>query len=480
MVNFATMRKSVFLFLLVFCFHGVLAQDSLAVRDSIAELVVSEELSGDTLSDPILFALPQSFEFIPAEESPELVVDRLRCLEKTIPLTYHSNVHGFINFFTIRNREYTRLMLRRQDIYFPMFEKYLAKYNLPDELKYLSIIESGLNPRAVSRASAVGLWQFMSFTGRYFGLHHDGYIDDRMDPEKSTEAACRYMKQLHTIFGNWELALAAYNSGPGTVKRAIRRSGYKKTFWEIYRYLPRETRSYVPQFVAIIYAMNYADEHNLANIEPEMIMPHDTVALQQYVHLETFAKLTGSCLEDLQILNPSLRRNAVPETKTPFILRIPQASKTILMEDRQHILDSSSRVGRKEIETLVKNTPGNTIGREAIVYKVKYGDVLGLIAQRYRVRIDDLRKWNNLRGNMIRTGQKLTIWVKPEQRNQAFATAPTPVPAVVSGDNTYIVQQGDTLWDISRKFKGLTVEKLKTLNNLKSNQLAPGMKLIVG
>lgn len=453
-------------------------QEPVQENDSIAEQVESGILAGDSLSDPLLFALPQKVEFIPAEETPELVADRLSCLQQTIPLTYTSNVHGFINFFTIRNRDYTRLMLRRKDIYFPLFEKHLARHNLPDELKYLSIIESGLNPRAVSRASAVGLWQFMSFTGRYFGLHHDGYIDDRMDPDKSTEAACRYLKQLHTIFGNWELALAAYNSGPGTVKRAIRRSGYKKTFWEIYRYLPRETRSYVPQYVAIIYAMSYAEEHNMTDLAAEEVMPHDTLFVRQYLHLETFAQLTGTCVEELRELNPSLRRNAVPELAKPFVMRIPLHAKLNLDQNRAGILDSASRVDRQKIETLVRNTPGNTAGREPIVYRVQYGDVLGLIAQRYHVRIDDLRKWNNLRSNMIRTGQKLTIWVKPEQRNQASATSPAPEP--VGMTNTYIVQQGDTLWDISRKFKGLTVEKLKSLNNLKSNQLSPGMKLILG
>lgn len=470
------MKTLFFIICAVFFVSTSFAQETVAENDSIPEQVESDQLSGDTLSAFTLFALPRPFEFIPAEETPELVVDRLACLEQTIPLTYHSNVHGFINFFTIRNRDYTRLMLRRKDLYFPLFEKELAQHGLPDELKYLSIIESGLNPRAISRASAVGLWQFMSFTGRYFGLHNDGYIDDRMDPEKSTVAACKYIKQLYNIFGNWELALAAYNSGPGTVRRAIRRSGYKKTFWEIYKYLPRETRSYVPQYVAIVYAMNYAAEHNFANLDPERVMPFDTVALRQYLHLETFANLTGTCVEELQQLNPSLRRAAVPETAKPFNFKIPVASKITLEQNRAVILDSCSRIGRKEMDVLVKNAPGNTAGREPIVYKVKNGDVLGLIAQRYHVRIDDLRKWNNLRSNMIRTGQKLTIWVRPEQRNQASVIAPTEAPV----GNTYVVQQGDTLWDISRKFKGVTVEKLKALNNLKSNQLSPGMKLILG
>ena len=442
--------------------------------DSIADQVESDLLAGDSLSDPVLFALPQKFEYVPAEETPELVADRLSCLQQSIPLTYNNNVHGFINFFTIRNREYTRLMLRRQDLYFPLFEKHLAKHNLPSELKYLSIIESGLNPRAISRASAVGLWQFMSFTGRYFGLNNDWYIDDRMDPEKSTEAACRYLKQLYTMFGNWELALAAYNSGPGTVKRAIRRSGYKRTFWEIYRHLPRETRSYVPQYVAIIYAMNYAEEHNMAELAPEEIIPHDTIAITKFLHLETFAHLTGTCVEELHALNPSLRRNAVPETGKSFIFKMPLAAKVMLEQNRIGILDSSSKVGRKEIEVLAKNSSNSIYGREPIVYQVKYGDALGLIAQRYHVKLDDLRKWNKLHGNMIRTGQKLTIWVVPAP--QAANKSSRVVPA----DNTYIVQEGDTLWDISRKFKGVTVERLKAINNLKTNQVAPGMKLILG
>lgn len=455
---------------LVLATSPTIAQELLA-QDSIAEQVESDLLAGDSLTDLTLFALPPAPEFVPAEETPELVKDRLSCLQRTIPLTYTSNVHGFVNFFTIRNREYTRLMLRRKDLYFPLFEKSLAKHNLPDELKYLSIIESGLNPRAISRARAVGLWQFMSFTGRYFGLHNDYYIDDRMDPEKSTDAACRYMKQLYSMFGNWELALAAYNSGPGTVKRAIRRSGYKRTFWEIYKYLPRETRSYVPQFVAIIYAMNYAEEHNMTALAMEEPMHHDTVTVRTYLHLETFAKLTGTCLEDLHTLNPSIRHNAIPQTGKPFVLRMPIVAKLNLEGNRQQILDSASRTGRQDVELVAAKSNSSVYGREPIAYKVKEGDVLGTIALRHGVRVDDLRKWNNLRSNMIRTGQKLTIWV-PIKKTSSLLQLPN--------DRTYTVQQGDTLWDISRKFKGVTVEKLKTINNLKSNQLSPGMKLILG
>jgi len=203
------------------------------------------------------------FDYIPGFLDYDLVEDRLSCMEKAIPLNYNSRVYAFVNYFAIKDREYTRMVIKRATYYFPMFEKYLKKYGLPDELKYLSIIESGLNPNAVSRVGAVGLWQFMPYTGRSYKLHQDWYLDERRDPIKATEAAFKYMKQLYKMFGDWELVMAAYNSGPGNVRKAIRRSGYKKKFWEIYRYLPRETRSYVPQWVAIYYVMNYAHELNL-------------------------------------------------------------------------------------------------------------------------------------------------------------------------------------------------------------------------
>ncbi len=251
-----------------------LERDSLVISNATL-FVDSISASKDTIKAELV-ALPSNLDFIPADDTPELISDRLSCL-KTIPLTYNSKVHGFIEYFTVRDRDYTRSMLRKKDLYFPLFEKYLKQYNIPEELKYLSIIESALSPRAVSRARAVGLWQFMSGTGKYFGLRNDWYFDDRMDPEKATDAACRYLSQLYSIFGDWQLALAAYNSGPGTVRLAIRRSGYKKTFWEVYPHLPRETRSYVPQFIAMIYAMNFTTEHNIFEDSREEIIPHDTI-----------------------------------------------------------------------------------------------------------------------------------------------------------------------------------------------------------
>jgi membrane-bound lytic murein transglycosylase D len=424
------------------------------------------------------YALPQEVEFVPGDDDPALIRERLTRIQRSIPFTYNTKVHAFINYFTVRDREYTKMVARRRSLYFPLLEKYLAKYNMPDELKYLSVIESGLNPKAISRARAVGLWQFMSPTGRHYGLHIDWYLDERMDPEKSTDAACRYMRDLYVMFNDWELVLAAYNAGPGNVKKAIRRSGYKKTFWEIYPYLPRETRSYLPQYVAVTYALNYMAEHNFLDAEHEVALPSDTLTVTQFLHFETFANLTGTCVEDLQRLNPSVLRNAIPDMTHSFILNIPQTITPTLTANRNMILDSASKTGKKELEVLAKNTEGSTYGRDRIIYRVKSGDVLGSIALRYNVRVSDLKKWNNLNSNTIRVGQRLNIWIK-QPTQVATVTPPATKPLPVPDSKTYVVQPGDTLWDISRKYQGLTIEKIKQLNNLSSANIQPGQKLII-
>lgn len=474
------MRK---LLVLVFVFMAGTAfaqelPDSVLVADSLEIVETEPLLLAEDSAHINFYSLPIDWEYIPGDDDPAVIADRLRCIEKSIPLHYNEKIHGFINYFTVKDRAYTRMIIQRMNLYFPLFEKYLKEYGLPDELKYLSIIESGLNPKAVSRARAVGLWQFMSATGRYFGLHIDWYIDERMDPEKSTKAACLYLKQLYGMFGDWELALAAYNSGPGNVKKAIRRAGYKKSFWEIYPYVPRETRSYVPQFVAITYTMNYLSEHNFLMEEQEAFPLSDTLLVKKYMHLPTLAKLTGSCMEDILKLNPSIQHQALPDLHKPYKLYVPVSTKTTLETNRWAILDSASSIGKKELEILARNSPGSTYGKDKIVYRVKSGDVLGSIAIRHNVKVADLKKWNNLSSNTIRVGQRLNIWTKPSAfvKSQESIALAQPIPA----SKTYTVQSGDTLWDISQKFQGLTIQKLKELNNLENAKIQPGQKLVVG
>jgi membrane-bound lytic murein transglycosylase D len=460
---------------------GQVQPDSVVI-DSLEVAEAEEEMLFKTdTADYIYYALPTELEYIPGDDHPAVIEDRLRCLEKNMPLQYNDKIHAFINYFTIRDREYTKMIMRRKNLYFPLFEKYLAKYGLPEELKYLSIIESGLNPRATSRVRAVGLWQFMSATGKYYGLSNNWYIDERMDPEKSTDAACRYLRDLYGMFHDWELALAAYNTGPGNVKKAIRRSGYKDTFWEIYPQLPRETRAYVPQFVAMIYTMNYLDEHNFYDEGQEMLVTADTVQVTKFLNFETFAALTDVCLEDLHKLNPSILHGALPQTAKDYTIRVPLTAKDKLHANRFAILDSASKVGRQQLEMLAKSNVESTYGSGKTVYKVRRGDVLGSIAIRNGVSVAQLKKWNNLRSTKINVGQRLTIYRKGAgdsvlaSRNVSIKT-----PKGLTDAKTYTVQPGDTLWTISKKFDGLTIEKIKSLNKLNDNKIQAGQKLIIG
>ena len=436
----------------------------------------------DTESDS-LFIPPLTYEYIPDATYDE-IAERLKLIEADIPLNFNERVKSFVDYFTVRDREYTKMVLRRSTYYFPIFEEILAKHNMPDELKYLAIVESGLNSTARSWAAAVGLWQFIYFTGKSFGLHSDWYVDERMDPVKSTEAAAKYIKSLYKMFGNWELALAAYNCGPGNVRKAIRRSGYKKTFWEIYRYLPRETRGYVPQFVAITYAFNYQEEHNFILEDSEYLYPMetDTLLVRNFLNLTTLANLLDVCEEDMEFLNPSIKRKSVPQSSKFFSVRIPSDKMEVLDANRSFILDSASRTGKKELERLAKNSVGSTYGRDKVIHRVRSGDVLGRIAQRYHVRVSDIKKWNKLHSNTIRVGQRLNIWLVPNAYTASVKKNKPTVKQdlVVNGTKYHVVQPGDTLWDISKTYSDMSIEKLKKLNNLKSNNIKPGQKLVVG
>jgi len=430
-----------------------------------------------------------TYDDFPEDLSFDLVADQLSCISNEVPLTYNENVHAFVNYFAVKNRPYSQEMINRKNRYFPIFERMLKKYGLPDELKYLSIIESGLNPQATSRARAVGLWQFMPATGRSFKLHQDWYIDERMDPEKSTEAACKYLKQLYNMFGDWELALAAYNSGPGNVRKAIRRSGYKKKFWELFRYLPRETRAYLPQYVAMVYVLNYAEPLGFdTRSELQYEVAYDTILVNHYTHLQTVASQLNICGDELTTLNPSIRRKAIPDLKSgSYPIKIPIYKYKELTSNRMSILDSAKKVGKKDLEQLAKNTVGSVYGRTKITHRVRSGQVLGTIAERYHVRVSDIKKWNNISGSMIRVGQPLKIWVKPNGQNnityaipsKQLVTPPSP-PLVLAGRKIHVVEYGDTLWDIAKKYEGLTISKIKVLNNMKTSKIKPGQQLIIG
>lgn len=426
------------------------------------------------------------YEYIP-DFTFDQVAKRVRAMNTEMPFELNDRIFSFIQYFTVRNRDYTKMVLARKDKFFPLFEETLARHEMPRDIEYLSIIESALNPQVKSRVGAMGLWQFMPATGRMYGMYVNEDIDDRMDPEMSTEAAAKYLKSLYRMFGDWEVALAAYNCGPGNVRKAIRRSGGKKTFWGIYDYLPKETRGYVPQFQAMMYVLNHLEEHNLNLEEPTYPIDYDKVRFDRAFRLEKLAELTDLCLKDLEELNPSIKKRNIPETNRSMAIRIPKTKSLYLKENLAWISDSLGNrpnVLLASTSELIEITPvakAVTTSAERITYKVKSGDVLGSIAAKHGVSVNQIKEWNNLNSNLIKVGQTLYInsgkTSIPSQSNSS-TLADNSKPST-SGPKTYTVKPGDSLWIISQKHS-LSVEQIKRLNNLNSNNIKPGQRLIIG
>ncbi|GAB4398365.1 MAG: lytic transglycosylase domain-containing protein [Microscillaceae bacterium] len=359
---------------------------------------------------------------------PAMVRDRLTCMKSQIQMTYHEDVMGWIKFYTVKNRDYTQRILERSTFYFPIFEEALARHGMPDELKYLSIVESALRPEAESWAAAAGLWQFIPSTGKEYGLEQDWFIDERMDIYKSTDAACRYLKFLYKYHGDWQLALAAYNCGPGRVNWAVKQAGGKDAnFWKIYNFLPRETRSYVPAFIAASYAMKYADEHFIQAKNPQTFIPSDTILVSQFLNLEEFARQIEVPVEQMQMLNPHLRKKAIPAYKQNYPLRYPAAKRELVQANRVAILQACNRASLREMPYTAGKTDlsSTTEGKKALTHTVKAGESINYIALQYKVAGSSIRVWNRLASDLIYPNQKLTIWVKTEE--SPTKTAPAEV-----------------------------------------------------
>ena len=420
------------------------------------------------------------YEYIP-DFTYEEVAERIEKMESEMDFELNDRVFSFIQYFTVRNREYMKMVLARKEQYFPMYEETMKDYGMPVEIQHLSIIESGLDPKIKSHMGAMGLWQFMPATGREYGMEVNPDIDDRMDPEKSTKAAAKYLKALYKMFGNWEVALAAYNCGPGNVRKAIRHSGGKNTFWGIYDYLPKETRSYVPQFQAMLYILNHLEEHNLHLEEPSYPMEYEQLNFDKTFQLKTLASLTEVCLKDLEKLNPSIKQGRIPESHRSMSIRIPKSKAFFIKENLAWISDSLSKAApilvasTSQVETATKgSSPQQSTSR--IAYKVKSGDAIGTIASRHGVTLTQLKQWNNLSSNLIKEGQILIIHSNSNRSSSKTIALNSDNP---TSSKTYTVRPGDSLWMISQKHS-LSIEQIKRLNNLNTTQIKPGQRLIVG
>ena len=299
-------------------------------------------------------------------------------------------------------------MLTASQFYFPMFEQELDSYNIPLEIKYLAIVESALNPRARSRVGATGLWQFMYSTGKMYKLDVSSYVDERRDPIASTKAACAYLSRLYDIFGDWDLALAAYNSGPGNVNKAIRRSGGYKNYWNIRRNLPRETAGYVPAFLATMYLFEYAEEHGLKIRKAERpYFETDTIHVKSLITFDQISELVGVGVKELEVLNPSYKLNIIPYVKGKnYALRLPKEAMGKFVNNETAIYAHVT----EELKKKEKPLPQLVKADNRIRYKVRSGDYLGKIAERYGVGVSQIKRWNGLRSNNLRIGQRLTIF----------------------------------------------------------------------
>ncbi|MBT8181397.1 MAG: LysM peptidoglycan-binding domain-containing protein [Eudoraea sp.] len=411
----------------------------------------------------------------------EVLKERLELLDQKTPfnIAYNPSLERVIQSFLLRKHEFIGRMITASQFYFPMFEQELDNYNIPLEIKYLAIVESALNPRAKSRVGATGLWQFMYSTGKMYGLDVSSYVDDRSDPIKSTAAACKYLSKLYQTFGDWDLALAAYNSGPGNVNKAIRRSGGYTNYWNIRRNLPRETAGYVPAFLATMYLFEYAEEHGIKlNKVERPYFETDTIHVKQLITFDQISKLVGVSIEELKVLNPSYKLDIIPKIKgKKYFLRLPKDAIGKFVTNEAAIYTYAE----KEIKSKESALPKLVTAEDRIRYRVKSGDYLGKIAERYGVGVSQIKRWNGLRSNNLRIGQRLIIYprkpVTTVSSNKKASIKSTPAVSLNGNSKIHIVKAGDSLWTISRKYPGITIEKLKQWNGISGNNLQPGTKL---
>jgi len=427
-------------------------------------------------------------------------------VESPINLVYNPYIRMFIDLYANKKRGTTARVLGLAQMYFPIFEQQLDKYNVPLELKYLAIVESALNAKARSRVGAGGLWQFMYYTGKVYGLEVTSYVDDRNDPLKATVAACRHFNDLYNMYHDWLLVLAAYNSGPGNVNKAIRRSGGKMTFWEIMPYLPRETRDYVPAFIAVNYVMAYSNEHNIYPIMPKILYHEtDTVAVRQPLTLGILADKLKLDIADLEFLNPTFRTGFIPATPAnPFYIRLPQKSIADFINNESSFYAYYQLKGYDPNQFKPLDNSDYDIVTKKVTHKVRKGETLATIARKYDCSTSEIKKWNKLRKSSVYKGQTLKIYVQtrqpaipaktpkvvPETQDLAAQSDSnyTETKAVVSVEKKpvtttvkaqyHVVKKGETLGKVAAKYN-VTTKNLMTWNKMKSQNVMVGQKLRV-
>jgi len=535
-------RVCTLLFLLLFVHnsvHPAFARDSRSDKSSVAEILDSlvyatyfkDEYFSPSSKTPDRAGF--SSHFVP-QFSDSVYASRIAALDRKTPfnLVYNEHVRGFIRVYAVDKRNSTAKILGLSKLYFPLFEEHLDKYNVPLEMKYLAIVESALNPTAVSRAGAKGLWQFMYGTGKMYGLESSSFVEDRYDPYKATLAASRHLRDLYKIYGDWFLALAAYNSGPGNVNKAIRRAGGTKDYWAIWDYLPAETRGYVPAFIAVNYIMNYYREHNIRPVEPGYLYQDiDTLRVSKMLSFEQINETIGVSMQDLEFLNPQYKLGIIPAADySPNVIRLPRRyvsqfqrrEKEIYAYKSKRVLEREQLLARLQSfeaaapAVVSRTTPDGQVRK---VHFVRAGQDIGMIARFYRCEPSEIIRWNNLKTTVLVPGQQIVVFAGNDGAEKT-ATVLAPVPAPVATQSqapiqipvpvspepssltapvvakeaplvrkperkkekieVHRVERGETVASIARQY-GVSVGEIADLNALKGNMhIVPGQKLRVG
>ncbi|WP_111707140.1 lytic transglycosylase domain-containing protein [Lutibacter citreus] len=460
--------------------------DSTGFKDHVEATLIDSlwlnELIKSPLYDTIQYVLrDDEIVITELEELPtDLLKERLLVLDSKTPfhIEYNPQLESIIKTYLRRRKSSFSNLLEKARFYFPLFEEHLDEYDIPLEVKYLAIVESALKPRARSRVGATGLWQFMYQTGKMFDLQVSSYVDERSDPYKATEAACKYLASLYKIFGDWDLALAAYNSGPGNVSKAIRRSGGSKNYWNIRHNLPRETAGYVPAFYATLYIFEYAKEHKIIAKENSLAyFETDTVQIKKQLTFEQIYETLNVDIEVLQFLNPQYKLDIVPYIKgRNYTLTLPVKDIGKFLSNEKEIYAFAEAEEAKREKPL----PNYIEEKSRTIYRVRSGDFLGKIANKFGVSVSSLKRWNNMRSTRLKIGQRLTIY--PKNMGNVTSSKPqnSPVKKLLPKGkyDTYIVKSGDSLWLIAQKYPNVSVQNIKDWNNIWSvKSLKPGTKL---
>lgn len=427
-------------------------------------------------------------------------INRLYSLPTKMELAFNPVVRDYIEMYAGRRRNQVSYMLGQGKYYFPLFEEALDKEGLPLELKYLPVIESALNPIARSRVGATGLWQFMASTGKMYDLEVNSLVDERRDPHKSTDAAARYLKDLYGIYGDWNLVIAAYNCGPGNVNKAIRRSGGQTDYWAIYPYLPRETRGYVPAFIAATYIMNYYDKHNICPAECANPASMDSLVINKNLHFQQISDVIGVSMDDLRQFNPQFKSDIIPGDYKGYSLNLPMSKLSAFLDKQDNIYAyrSNELLTHRKVAGLDVVSGGSSSSSKVVTHRVKRGDTLARLAGRYGVTSSQIKQWNGLSSNKLSVGRRLKIYRPvPKTTENVSTDVELASNTTQSVDNTsdapvsgltktvtvpkttttyYKVRRGDTWNGIARK-NGVTVTQIKKWNGIKSNKLIAGKQL---